>query len=500
MTYFVNGLFLCNLVQVAFGDADSSLDPRIIGGQIATSVPWYVPLLRNDLPFCGGSIISEKWVLTAAHCVIEKDKSDFYVTAGVVDYFDRSNAQQRNIYAIHMHEDFDNTLLWNDIALLELDSPFCFNDYVARIDVATKDDPFEDGQSYSAAGWGRNDDGQIPYQLQELHGYPQYDQSACEEGFAAAYGFDLFDNLTQICVGGVEGEGICFGDSGGPLWMEVDSIPVLYGATSYVADGCANQYPSVFVRLSAYQDWIEARIGLTYSEFTDASGKFIVQGAPRANCKDATDPTCTARSVNQDELHNVRCCAETDPGGWRQNDGCVVYTNSKVPECYNTDWESAVEICDAQGARLCTKVELEEKCAAGGGCGYNSEMVWSSTPDTRFFIVKGNTGAKCLEESVFACHPRPVSIYEEWNVRCCADADPGGWLQNNGCSIYTQSQFPECVSTDWFSANHLCIVAGGRLCTREELESGCARDSGCLLNRKMVWSSTEYEADVECPH
>merc|ERR1719204_2380436 len=125
------------------------------------------------------------------------------------------------------------------------------------IDLATEDDPFENGQDYTVAGWGMNttDYNMYPVHLQELQGYPQYDQAECEKSFSEAFGFDIFDNVTQICVGGIEGEGVCFGDGGGPLWMEVDSKPVLYGAVSQAAGGCANEHPSVFVRLSAYQSW-----------------------------------------------------------------------------------------------------------------------------------------------------------------------------------------------------------------------------------------------------
>jgi len=506
MVLFLTGLFICGILKVAIGETDRLSDPRIFGGQDATSVPWIVPLFTEfGFRYCGGSIIHEKWVLTAAHCVINVDPSDIFVVGGLVDYFDRSSGQHRNIYSVRIHEDFDEDYGYNDVALLELESPFCFDERVAKIDLATDDDPYEDGQEYTVAGWGVNDKVVDYYYsttslLQELR-VPQYDQAACKEVFYAEFDY-VVDNLTQICVGGIVGESPCEYDSGGPLWMEVNSKPVLYGAVLHgvVSGGpvCASTYPAIFARLSAYQEWIESRVGLPYSEFSDGLGYFIVQGAKWSSCTDATDSSCTARSVNPNELWNVRCCADTDPNGWRQNShyGCSVYTNSKVPQCYTTDWKSAVERCDAEDARLCTKEELENRCSAGSGCGFNNKMVWSSTADTRYYIVKGAAGRKCSESTAYACNPRPVSIYEKWNVRCCADADPGGWLQNTGCSVYTASRVPKCASSDWLSAVELCREAGGRLCTREELESGCAKNGGCRLNRYMVWSATEYS--VEC--
>merc|ERR1712212_1151083 len=101
--------------------------------------------------------------------------------------------------------------------------------------------------------------------------------------------------------------------------MEVSSTQVLYGVVSYILNDCADNWPSVFARVSAYKDWVESTVGSTYLEFTDGLEYFLVQGALLPECTDETDPTCTTRSVNQNELWNVRCCADTDPNGWLQN-------------------------------------------------------------------------------------------------------------------------------------------------------------------------------------
>jgi len=231
------------------------------------------------------------------------------------------------------------------------------------------------------------------------------------------------------------------------------------------------------------------------------TGYYIVQGKQQAKCLDTTDPKCTSRAVSADETWNVRCCADTDPGGWYRNADrdCAVFTSSKVPNCETADWGTAVELCSAAGGRLCTIDELEypNQCSAGGGCDFDNYMVWSSTVGLlspavyKYYIVQGYSKADCFDDIDATCTTRAVSIYERFKVRCCADSDPGGWLQEDGCAVYTESNVPKCVSTDWFSAVDLCSAAGGRLCTREELEADCSKDGGCGFNRHMVWSSTE---------
>jgi len=62
------------------------------------------------------------------------------------------------------------------------------------------------------------------------------------------------------------------------------------------------------------------------TETPTAGGYYIVQGKQVARCDDSTDPECTSRVVSPDEIWNVRCCADTDPGGWKLNSdrGCSV--------------------------------------------------------------------------------------------------------------------------------------------------------------------------------
>merc|ERR1719494_1796002 len=98
-------------------EPDITADRRIIGGREATNVPWIVTLNENGHGhFCAGSIIHEKWVLTARHCVKNVNPSDFYVQGGVHDLTDSSGVQDRDVKAIYIPSSSRN-----DIGLIELE-------------------------------------------------------------------------------------------------------------------------------------------------------------------------------------------------------------------------------------------------------------------------------------------------------------------------------------------------------------------------------------------
>merc|ERR1719204_1478883 len=83
------------------------------------------------------------------------------------------------------------------------------------------------------------------------------------------------------------------------------------------------------------------------TEQPTVGGYYIVQGKQQATCLDVTDPECTSRVVSPDEIWNVRCCADTDPGGWMQHTdrGCSVFTQSRIHGCESADFQTAVSLC-----------------------------------------------------------------------------------------------------------------------------------------------------------
>lgn len=239
---------------------------RIIGGKDATYVPWVVALVFYgngsvyDNQFCGGSIINESWVLTAAHCTYCKDPSEFYIIAGIINLDDTTKGQIRYIKSIENHNKFDKATVMNDISVLKLRSPLELNNNVAVIDLANEVDPLENDQEYTIGGWGSVSGlwNAFPNTFQVLEGVPHYRMGKC---------IGKLKNINRkrhICAGCNPGYDSCAGDSGGPLWMAVDDTPLLYGITSWGKD-CATSLPGVYTKVSFFRRWIEKKVKFSLS-------------------------------------------------------------------------------------------------------------------------------------------------------------------------------------------------------------------------------------------
>ncbi|XP_026461617.1 chymotrypsin-1-like [Ctenocephalides felis] len=233
------------LAVIEFASA-SSIGWRIVGGENAKekSVPYQVSL-RNaeNKHFCGGAIIDDYWVLTAAHCMGQR----FEVVAGV-NKLDEVGERYRIEKTIT--DKFDEQTAANDLALVKLRNKIKFSDKVQKI-------PFEDkyiggGEDARLTGWGRlGKDSPPPNDLQELNTFT-IPQSVCRRMFNEDK-IPIHDS--QICTFADMGKGACKGDSGGPLVINGQ----LHGIVSWGIP-CAVGKPDVFTRVSHYVDWIKSKI------------------------------------------------------------------------------------------------------------------------------------------------------------------------------------------------------------------------------------------------
>uniref|UniRef100_A0A6P4F7H7 Chymotrypsin-2 n=1 Tax=Drosophila rhopaloa TaxID=1041015 RepID=A0A6P4F7H7_DRORH len=221
-------------------------DQRIVGGQAADEgfAPYQISLQGiSGAHSCGGAIISERWVLTAAHCVVNANIQWLVVVTGTNQY--NRPGGRYFLEAIHIHCNHDNPAMHNDIALLHLIEPIVWDERTQPIPLALV--PMQPGDEVILTGWGSTVLwGSSPIDLQVL--YLQYvPHRECK----ALLSDDEDCDVGHICTFSRLGEGACHGDSGGPLI----SNGYLVGLVNW-GWPCATGLPDVHASIFYYRDWI----------------------------------------------------------------------------------------------------------------------------------------------------------------------------------------------------------------------------------------------------
>lgn len=274
------------LILVACGlctftaQADTTIEttPRIVGGQVSTpgQWPWMMALVFKGLnpyagQFCGGSLITSTWVVTAAHCVEGETPNTIEVVAHLFD-LKNDPGQTVAIKRIIRHPNYNTNTLDNDIALLQLQEPVS-NTQVLPLIVGT--DPLDHITS-TIIGWGAlsesdSNKGIYPELMYETT-VPIVTNSACRRSYGS-------ESITKnmLCAGlNKGGKDTCQGDSGGPLIVQQGGQWRLAGITSNGL-GCARPYYyGIYTRVSRYINYINRTMATNFAALADVNHDAVV--------------------------------------------------------------------------------------------------------------------------------------------------------------------------------------------------------------------------------
>lgn len=264
---------------------------RIVGGQeaIAHSWPWMAYLNFRNRYHCGGSLISDQFTLTAAHCITRYMP---VVVLGLHNTKDLRNTQIIYSDKIIRHPSYNKPKPYdNDVALVRLMKKANFNEYVQPICLGSSNFDVRPGYTCVTTGWGRTNVKlrEYPSKLQEV-AVKIIDMDVCQK--LPRYSKMVTDNM--LCAGHLEGgKDACAGDSGGPLVCRLQTDEneksgsvqpwILTGVVSW-GIGCAQKnMPGVYAKTNLFLDFIKQHTAIESNWTPKDMKKFINLGTSRWN-------------------------------------------------------------------------------------------------------------------------------------------------------------------------------------------------------------------------
>ncbi|CAO1389570.1 unnamed protein product [Diamesa serratosioi] len=245
---------------------------RIVGGKASAfgEFPWQV-LVRESTWLglftknkCGGVLVSNNYVITAAHCQ-PGFLASLVAVFGEYDIsgdLETKRSVSKNVKRVVVHRQYDAATFENDLAILELESPVHYDSHIVPICMPADSSEFT-GKVATVSGWGRlKYGGGVPSVLQEVQ-VPIIDNEVCQEMFATA-GHNKKILPSFLCAGYANGQrDSCEGDSGGPLVLQrPDGRYQLIGTVSHGIKCASPLLPGVYMRTTFYKPWLKSITGI----------------------------------------------------------------------------------------------------------------------------------------------------------------------------------------------------------------------------------------------
>lgn len=279
-------------------------------------------------PFCGATLLSSQYVLTAAHCLFDGAGSPdeftlLFTKVGQVETEDTSavdGVRAEEFYYYSSFSDSDSDLWANDIAIIKLESPLnTGGEVVVATDQSYRSDSTN---SYVTIGLGitsSSDTGASGRTLQSVD-MTYVDNTSCAAQFGTYHGPLLTDK--QICFAGADNDGndstldgaVCSGDSGGPIYLDDSSGSyVQVGITSFGPDPCGTgDVTSVYTEVADYSTWISNVLA------GNITPQFTATDALREAYGDGSSSTTTAESSSDSGSFVSSASSDSSAGslGW----------------------------------------------------------------------------------------------------------------------------------------------------------------------------------------
>ncbi|XP_034114168.1 chymotrypsin-2 [Drosophila albomicans] len=238
---------------------------RIVGGEDAPAgmAPYQISLqgMKSGQHSCGGAIIDERWIVTAAHCIHGKSANALRVLTGTQD-LQQNDTKYYYVDRIVEHCNYEPRKYRNDIALLHLNESIVFDNATQLVEL--QHEPLAAGDMLLLTGWGTLSlGGEVPAKLQRLEvEYVPFEQ--CRE----AHGNSTNVDIGHVCTYNDKGRGACHGDSGGPLVHNGKLVALVNWGMP-----CARGKPDANAGIAYYHDFIRTHLSLSQQEEAEVEGE-----------------------------------------------------------------------------------------------------------------------------------------------------------------------------------------------------------------------------------